>query len=834
MDEHGERLRDDSLTARDFDDRVGDDPPQRARAVIIGGGIIGASVAFHLARLGWKDIVVLERGRVSCGSTWHAAGLMTRTRGTHVQTRLASASRDFYRDLTELSGIDVGYYQNGSVSLAQTPERVTELGYTLAMARHHGQSVHWMGPSEFADISPILSSDGVLRAVYFEGDATVNPGVAAYATAKAATDLGARFFEGCRVTGINVVEGRVTAVETERGSIECEVVAIAAGLWSRELGLRAGARLALHPAEHMWVQTEPVAGADRDLPIVRDLDGRYYARHYRGGLLIGAFEPDAKPRSASSIPPDFAFGEFEADWPHFATPRGMAEKRIPALRDASFAHFLNAPESFTPDANFLLGETAEVAGLFVAAGLNSQGIIFGPGVGMALAEWMDGGVPTIDAAEVDVRRFAAAQANAGYLFERTREGLGRLYAMHWPFLQPETARGLRLVPLYERLREAGACFGEAAGWERANWFAPPGSEPVYRYSYGRQNWFETVGDEHRAARERVALFDLSSFAKFRLDGPAALATAQRIFTSDMDRPPGSVTYTCLTNEGGNVEGDLTVTRLDEHSFLVVTAAAAQTKTFHWLRRHADLGTVVTDLTAGLGTLAVMGPRSRELLARLADTDLTNAAFPFATAQQIEVGWTTVLAVRVSFVGELGWELYAPVESLGVLFDGLRAAGSDLGLRLAGYHALDSLRAERGFLHWGADIDLADTPYDVGLGWTVALDKAGGFIGQDALRRRAAEPPRRRLLHVRLDDPEPLLYHGETLVHDDRVLGRVTSGAYGYTLGRAVGFASAEGTPAEVEGILSADGVQVHVADRRVDATLSAMPFYDPDGARMRG
>jgi glycine cleavage system aminomethyltransferase T/glycine/D-amino acid oxidase-like deaminating enzyme len=833
MDDHAERLRDDTLTARDFDPRVGQDPPSRARAVIIGGGIIGASVALHLARLGWKDIVALERGTVSCGTTWHAAGLITRTRGTHVQTRLASYSRDFYSGLTELAGIDVGYYESGSISLAQTPERVTELAYTLEMARHHDLPVQWLEPSELTDICPMLSADGVQRAVYFEGDATVNPGVAAFAVAKAAADLEVRFFEGCRVTGFRLAGGRVEAVETDRGTIECEVAVIAAGLWSRDLGLLAGARLALHPAEHMWVQTTAVDGADRDLPIVRDLDGRYYARHYRGGLVIGAFEPDAKPRSPSSLPADFAFGEFEPDWPHFDPPLEKAKQRIPAVRDAAFAHFLNAPESFTPDASFLLGETAEVPGLFVAAGLNSQGIIFGPGVGMALAEWIVEGVPPIDAAEVDVRRFAAAQANAGYLFERTREGLGRLYAMHWPFLQPETARDLRKVPLFDRLAEAGACFGEAAGWERANWFAPPGVEAVYHYSYGRQNWFEAAGEEHRAARENVALFDLSSFAKFRLDGPGALPSAQRLFSSDLDRDPGSVVYTCLLNGAGAIEGDVTVTRLDDESFLVVTAAAAQTKTYYWLKRHAVPGTVVSDVTGGLGVLGVMGPGSRVLLGRLAGADFSNGAFPFASARRIDVGWASVLALRISFVGELGWELYAPVESLAVLFDQLRSAGADLGLRLAGYHALDSLRAERGFLHWGADIDLIDTPYDVGLEWTVALDKEGGFMGQDALRRRAAEPARRRLLHVRLDDPEPLLYHGETVLGAERIVGRVTSGAYGHTLGAAVGLASVEGSPEIVEEILAAGTVEVDVAGRRVPATLSALAFYDPEGTRMR-
>ena len=439
--------------------------------------------------------------------------------------------------------------------------------------------------------------------VLFAGDATVNPGVAAFAIAKAAAERGVRIVEECRVTGFRLAGRRVTAVETERGPVECEVVVLAAGLWSRDLGLLAGARLPLHAAEHMWVQTEAIAGANRRLPILRDLDGRIYARHYRGGLVIGAFEPDGKPRPTSSIPKDFAFGEFTPDWEHFAPPLAAARRRIPALNDARFAHFLNAPESFTPDATLLLGETAEVEGLFVAAGLNSQGIILGPGVGKALAEWMSEGAPTVDAAELDVRRFAPQQANAGYLFERTRESLGRLYAMHWPFRQPETARGLRRVPLYDRLAAAGACFGEAAGWERANWYAAPGTAAVYRYSYGRQNWFEAVRREHLAARQSVALFDLSSFAKLSVKGPTALASAQRVFSSDLDRETGSVTYTCILNRRGGIELDVTVTRLADDDFLVVGPATAQAKLVHWLGRHADAATTITDVTSAYGVLA---------------------------------------------------------------------------------------------------------------------------------------------------------------------------------------------------------------------------------------
>ena len=589
----------------------------------------------------------------------------------------------------------------------------------------------------------MLAAGDLAGGVLFEDDATVNPGWAALATAKAAHDLGVRVVEGVRVTGFRLEHGRLTGVETDRGAVECEVAVIAAGLWSRDLGLLAGARLALHPAEHYWAQTEPVDGATRDLPIVRDLDGSIYVRHYRGGLLVGAFEPDGRPRTTASIPAGFAFGEFEPDLEHFARPLAEARVRVPALADARFAHYLCAPESFTPDGNFLLGETAEVAGLFVAAGMNSQGIILGPGAGRALAEWVDAGAPTVDASDLDVRRFSPAQAGAGYLFERTRESLGRLYAMHWPYLQPGTARGLRLVPLYDRLAAAGACFGEAAGWERAMWYARPGERPEYEYSYGRQNWFGAVADEHRAAREAVALFDLSSFAKLRVDGPGALATVQRVFAADLDRPPGSVVYTAMLNPRGGVELDATVTRLAADAFLVVTSAAAQTKALYWLRRHADSDAVVADATSGLGVLSVTGPRSRDLLQSLTEADLGDAAFPFARARSIDLGPAPVLALRISFAGELGWELYAPAESLPALYDRVVAAGAEHGLRHAGYHALDGLRAEKGFIHWGADAGPADTPAEAGLGATVAMDKPGGFVGREALA--AAGPPRRRLV-----------------------------------------------------------------------------------------
>jgi heterotetrameric sarcosine oxidase gamma subunit len=828
-----ERLRDATLSALRFDPAAGADPPARARVVVVGGGIVGTAVALHLAELGWTDTVVLERGRVGCGTSWHAAGLVTRARASHVQTAMAGYSRDFYAGLTARSGIDIGFYASGSLSVARTDERMTELDYTLAMARHHGYPNRRLAPAELVAVWPPLEPDGLVGGALFEDDATVNPGFAALATAKAAFDLGVRVFEGCRVLGFRLSGGRVTGVVTERGTVDCEVAVVAAGLWSRDLAAGVGVRLALHAAEHMWVQTAPVEGAVRALPILRDLDGHVYLRHYRGGFVVGAFEPAGKPRTTASLPPDFAFGEFRPDWRHFGPSLDKARELVPALRTAQVVHFLNAPESFTPDGAFLLGETAEVGSLYVAAGLNSQGIILGPGIGRALASWIAEGAPAVDTAELDVRRFAAQQTGAGYLFERTRESLGRLYAMHWPYLQPESARGLRRVPLYDRLAAAGACFGEASGWERADWFAPPGREPVYRYSYGRQNWFGAVAVEHRAAREALALFDLSSFAKFRVEGPGALRGLQQASSADLDGRTGSVVYTCLLNRGGGIETDATVTRLADDSFLVVAPTATQTRTFQALRRASDASAVVTDVTSGLGALALAGPQARHLLTRLSDADLDDESFPFGTAREIDVGWATALALRISYAGELGWELYLPVESLVPLFDRVVAAGAGVGLRLAGALALDGLRAEKGFRHWGLDMGPADDPREAGLGFTVALDKAGGFIGRAALLERASRPVARRLVGIRLDDPEPLLYRGESLLYEGTVVGRVTSGAYGFTVGAAVGLAMLEPAPYDVEELLRAGVVDVDIAGARCPATLSTTPFYDPAGARPR-
>ena len=633
--------------------------------------------------------------------------------------------------------------------------------------------------------------------------------------------------EGVPISDLLTEDGSVTGVRTDRGDVEAQTVVLACGLWTRDLAAMVGVPVPLYAAEHVHVSTEPIEGAHDLLPLVRGLDGSFYARHHAGGLMIGAFEPNGRPRSTASIPDEWVFGEFGPDWGHFAPTRANATRRIPALEDAEFTRYLRAPESFTPDVNFCLGETAEVRNLFVAAGFNSQGIIYSPGAGHALAEWIQEGAPTFDASEVDVRRFASSQANERYLHERTREALGRLYAMHWPNLQATTARGIRRPPLYDRLAAAGACFGELAQWERPMWFAPEGVEPVYGYSFGRQNWFPYAAEEHRAAREAVALFDLSSFAKIEVTGRDALQLLHRVCTNDVDVAVGRLVYTLFLNARGGIENDGTVTRLDADRFLVLTPSATQHRTREWLRTHGrGMSATVADVTSGFATLAVMGPRSRELLDRLTPADLSNEGFPFFSAREIQVASAPALAIRASFVGELGWELSVPSEFAAHVDEAIVEAGTDLGLRRAGYHALDSLRIEKGFVHVGHDVGPTDDPFSAGLGHVVKLEKE--FVGAEAARRAKETPGPRRLASIRLEDPEPILLHGESVIAEGRIVGTMMSAAYAHTVGAAAGLAM-------VDAAIAEDGttVEVDIAGELTKATLSRRALYDPSGARMR-
>jgi len=809
--------------------------PTAARVVIVGGGIVGCSVAYHLAKLGWTDVVLLERKEISCGTTWHAAGLVGQLRSTHNLTRLASYARVLYPRLEAETGQATGYRECGSLSVARTSERMIELKRGAAMAKCFGVDIEVISPREAGGRLPVIRTDDLAGAVWIPHDGRTNPVDTTRALARGARLAGARLLEGVVVTGIHRRRGAVSGVSTDRGDIACEVLVNCAGMWARRLGQWAGVSVPLYASEHFYIVTDPMPGVTPDLPVLRDTDGYLYVREEVGGLLVGGFEPVAKPWDVEAMPEDFAFSLLPPDWEHCRVFMEPALRRIPGLETAQIRRQVNGPESFTPDNRYILGEAPGLRNFFVAAGFNSIGIASAAGAGKALAEWIVAGEPTVDLWDVDIRRFAPWQANPRYLRDRTREVLGLLYAMHWPFRQAETARPVRRSALHDRLAARGACFGVVAGWERANWYATDGVEPRYRYTYGRPDWFPCSAGEHRAVREAVGLFDQSSFAKFLLQGPEAEAVLGRLCANDVAVPAGKIVYTAMLNARGGIEADLTVTRLDDERYFIVTSAALAVRDFDWIRRHTppDARVALTDVTSAYVVLGLMGPRSRELLRRLTDADLENEAFPFGTAREIHLGYATVLALRITYVGELGWELYVPTEfALGV-YDALVAEGEALGLRHAGYHALESLRMEKGYRAWGHDLTNEDTPLEAGLAFAVAFDKPVPFIGREALLSQRAGPLRRRLVIFTLDDPRPLLYGDEPIYRDGVLVGRITSGAYGHTLGRAVGMGYVHHERG-IDRLFAESGrYEIDIAGEPVAARAQLQPPYDPKGTRLR-
>jgi 4-methylaminobutanoate oxidase (formaldehyde-forming) len=802
--------------------------------VVIGGGIAGCSVAYHLTKLGWRDVLLLERREISCGTTWHAAGLVGQLRATQNLTRLAKYGADLYERLEAETGQATGFRRPGSVSLARNAERMHELKRLASMARCFDVDVEVVTPAEAGRRWPLMRTDDLVGALWLPRDGRTNPIDTTLALARGARQGGATILENTAVTAIRIENGRVAGVKTAAGDVTCELVVNCAGMWAREIGRMAGVTVPLHASEHFYIVTEPMAGVTPDLPVLRDTDGYIYAREEVGGLLMGGFEPAAKPWGMEGIPADFAFSLLPEDWEHFQVLMEQGIHRIPTLETAPVRRHVNGPESFTPDGRYLLGEAPECRGFFVAAGFNSIGIASGAGAGRAVAEWIVGGEPPMDLWDVDIRRVAAFQANPQYLRDRTVEMVGALYALHWPYLQPATARGVRTSALHDRLARRGACFGVVMGWERANWYATAGMEPVYRYSYGRQNWFSCSAGEHRAVREAVGLFDQSSFCKLRLEGPDALAVLQRLCANDVDVPPGRLVYTQMLNARGGIEADLTVTRLSAEAFFIVTGATAATHNTHWIARQIGAArAVLTDVTSAQAVLGVMGPRSRQLLARLTDADLSAAAFPFLTSREIWLGSAPVRAARVTYVGELGWELYVPTELAAGVYDALVAAGEDLGLRHAGYHAMDSLRIEKAYRSWGHDIGGEDTPFEAGLGFAVRLDKRAPFTGRDALLARQGKPLARRLAVFVLDDPEPLLYHDEPIWRDGALVGRIASGAYGHTVARAVGLGWIACPDGVTEAFVASGRWEIEIACERVPARAQLTPPYDPKSLRVR-
>jgi 4-methylaminobutanoate oxidase (formaldehyde-forming) len=808
--------------------------PTHARVVIIGGGIVGASIAYHLAKLGWTDIVLIERKRLTSGTTWHAAGLVGQLRATANLTRLAQYTTELYASLEAETGQATGFTQRGSLTIATNPERLEELMRGASMAKTFGLEVNAVSPAEIKRHWPLLDASDVVGGVHLPRDGQTNPIDTTMALVKGAVARGARIIENVSVDAIVTKNGRAVGVITPNGEIVAENVVVAAGMWSRRLGLTAGVDIPLQACEHFYVVTEPFPGLTADLPVLRDPDNCAYFKEDAGKLLIGAFEPNAKPWAVEGIPADFEFGELPDDFAHFEPILEAAVRRLPPLGNVGVRKFFNGPESFTPDVRYLLGEAPDLRNLYVAAGFNSIGIQSAGGAGKALAEWIVSGHPPMDLSDVDIRRMQKFQVNPKYLKARVSESLGLLYAMHWPFRQYETARGVRTSPLHERLAAHGACFGEAAGWERANWFAPPGVAPEYAYSYGRQNWFAHSAAEHRATREAVALYDMTSFGKFLVQGRGAEAALQRLSANDMRVGADRVVYTQWLNERGGIEADLTVTRLSETSFLVVTAGAAARRDMAWARRHLSEtpDVVLTDVTSAEAVLCVMGPRSRALLESVSGADLSNAAHPFGAWREIAIGYARVRAARVTYVGELGWELYMPTEFARGVFDALLEAGAPFDLKLAGLHALDSCRIEKAYRHWGHDIGDEDTPLEAGLMFAVKFDK-GDFIGRDALLRRRDRGAERRLMQFLLSDPEPLLYHDEPIWAGGRMVGRTTSGAYGHTLGGAVALGYVAGGKDAIADLMADARFEIEVAGRRFPATASLLPIYDPKGLRIR-
>ena len=812
--------------------------PTQAGVVIVGGGIVGCSLAYHLALRGCSDVLLLERDRMTSGTTWHAAGLVGQLRATRNLTRLAQYTTGLFAGLEAETGQATGFVQRGSVAVARTVDRFEELRRQASMARTFGLEVQVITPGEVAERIPAARTDDLVGAVLLPNDGQTNPIDTTLALAKGARGRGVRIVEGVAVEQIVVAHGRAVGVRTAVGEVRATVVVNCAGMWSRELADRVGAVVPLHAAEHFYIVTEALDGLDPRMPVLRDADGCSYFKEDAGKLLVGWFEPVAKPWGVGGIPADFAFGTLPPDLEHIEPLLEAAAERMPVLADAGIRLFFNGPESFTPDDRYLLGESPDVRGLFVAAGFNSIGIQSSGGAGKVLADWILDGRPPMDLWDVDVRRMMPFQRNASYLRARTVEVLGLLYAMHWPYRQPATARGVRRSPVHDRLAAAGACFGEVAGWERANWFAPDGVTPAYQYSYGRQNWFEHSATEHAAVRSGVGLFDLSSFAKFHVEGPDAERVLNQVSANDIAVAVGRVVYTQWLNEQGGIEADLTITRTGPSSFLVVTAAATQVRDLDHLRRavvdlDAEGRVTVVDVTSAHAVFSVMGPASRQLLQTLTPDDLSPTGFPFATSRHIDLGYATVRATRLTYVGELGWELYVPTDVAAHVFDTLREAGTGYDLRLAGYHALDSLRMEKAYRHWGHDITPDDTPLEAGLTFAVAWNKPGGFVGKAALERQRDVGVARRLVQLAVDDRDVVLLHNEPILRNGRIVGETTSAAYGHTVGKelALGYVTQQGV-ADL-GFVAEGDYRIDVGGTLVPATVSLTPLYDPRSSRVR-
>jgi len=812
--------------------------PDRARVVVIGGGVVGTSVAYHLTALGWTDVVLLEQGQLSSGTTWHAAGLIGQLRASQSSTRLVQYSTQLYERLEAETGLATGYKRCGGVTVARTEDRMTQLRRTAATAEAYDLECELISPARAKELYPVLETGDLLGAIWLPGDGTANPTDLTGSLAKGARMRGARVIERTRVTGITTRHGAVTGVSTEQGNIEAEFVVNCAGQWAKAVGGLAGVNVPLHSAEHFYVVTDQIDGVHSDFPILRDPDGYTYFKEEVGGLVVGGFEPEAKPWVApDELPHPFEFQLLEEDWDHFSILMESALLRIPALHETGIKKFYNGPESFTPDNQFILGEAPELRNFYVGAGFNSVGIASAGGAGRALAEWIVDGSPTRDVGGVDIRRFGPFNGNNQWLRARVGEVLGLHYEVPWPNREPVTARPFRRSPVHHLLKEAGALFGSKMGWERANVFAPAGTEPVLEYAWGKQNWQPWADAEHRATRERVALFDQTSFGKLLIKGRDAEALLQWLCTADVAVPPGRTVYTGVLNDRGGYEADVTITRLRHDEFLWVTSSGAVLRDLDYLTEQAaaDAYVTVVDVTSMYAVFGVMGPNARDLLQQLSRADLSHEAFPFATSREIDLGHYTVRATRITYVGELGWELYVPVEFAAGVYELLTSAGTEFGLADAGYYAINSLRLEKGYRAIGSDLTADYNPVEAGLLFACKLKKDIPFRGREAVEKAKTDGPRRRMVSFVLDEAEPMMWGGELVMRDGAAVGQVTSAAWGATLGACAGLAyiwRRDGEPV-TRDYLTSGAYEIDIGGELHAATVHLGAPYDPGFSRVR-
>ena len=814
--------------------------PSRARVVVIGGGVIGTSVAYHLTAMGCADVLLLEQGQLSCGTTWHAAGLVGQLRASESGTRLVQYSTELYARLEEETGLSTGFRRCGGIIVARTPQRMVQLRRTAAVAQAFELDCEIISPGQARERYPIMETGDLEGAIWLPDDGKANPTDLTYALARGARTGGATIRERTRVTGILTSGGAVTGVATEEGDVEAEIVVNCAGQWAKQVGAWCGATVPLHSCEHFYVVTDQIDGVHRDLPVLRDPDGYTYFKEEVGGLVVGGFEPAAKPWVApDALPYPFEFQLLAEDWDHFAVLMDSALARIPALHHTGIKKFYNGPESFTPDNQFILGEAPECRNFFVGAGFNSVGIASAGGAGRALAEWILTGDPGLDLTATDIRRFAPFNGNNRWLRDRVGEVLGLHYAIPWPNREMSTARPFRRSPVHHLLERANACFGSRMGWERPNFFAPAGEAPVIEYSWDAPNWLPWVAAEQRATRTAVALFDQTSFSKYLLTGPDGEQALQWLCTADVAVAPGRTVYTGMLSERGTYESDLTVTRLSADEFLLVSSAATTERDKDHIAKRMPRGAhaSLVDVTSAYAVFGVMGPRSRDLLASLSGADLSDAGFPFGTSQQIDLGYFTVRATRITYVGELGWELYVPAEFAVGVYQDLVAAGAAVGLHNAGYYAIESMRLEKGYRAFGRELTPDYNPVEAGLLFACKLGTDVSFLGREAVEKAKADGPRRKLVSLVLQDPETMMWGGELVLRNGAPVGQVMSGAWGQALGASVGLAYVrhhQGGSVVTPAYLREGSYQVNIGGDIRPATVHLRPPYDPAGTRVRG